>query len=193
MGFPSKHTGLGCHFLLQGIFPTQGSNLHLLHRQVDSLPLIYQESSKEHVKKRQRALNSGWIIQKQNSTVPHFGEASPSILKRRPASPFTSHATTDRSHRPFVPRFLPLVSATLRLADLKATANNQLSETAFLPMYPQHRELNPCSTHARKKYILSFQTQSQLSSKHHRWIQGDWERKAFENHKGSKCIWLASS
>ena len=24
--FPSKNTGVGCHFLLQGIFPTQGSN-----------------------------------------------------------------------------------------------------------------------------------------------------------------------
>ena len=28
--FPGKNTGIGCHFLLQGIFPTQGSNLHLL-------------------------------------------------------------------------------------------------------------------------------------------------------------------
>ena len=28
---PGKSTGVGCHFLLQGIFPTQGSNLHLLH------------------------------------------------------------------------------------------------------------------------------------------------------------------
>ena len=27
---PSKHTGMCCHFLLQGIFLTQGSNLHLL-------------------------------------------------------------------------------------------------------------------------------------------------------------------
>ena len=39
---PSKNTGAGCCFLLQGIFPTQGSNLyllHLLHWQVDSLPL----------------------------------------------------------------------------------------------------------------------------------------------------------
>ena len=26
-----KTTGVGCHFLLQGIFPTQGSNLGLLH------------------------------------------------------------------------------------------------------------------------------------------------------------------
>ena len=27
---PGKDTGVGCHFLLQGIFPTQGSNLCLL-------------------------------------------------------------------------------------------------------------------------------------------------------------------
>ena len=38
--FPGKKTGVGCHFLLQGIFPTQGSNLHLLKRQVNSLPLM---------------------------------------------------------------------------------------------------------------------------------------------------------
>ena len=30
---------LECHFLLQGIFPTQGSNLCLLHWQAGSLPL----------------------------------------------------------------------------------------------------------------------------------------------------------
>ena len=40
-GFPGKNTGVGCHFLLQGIFPTQGSNLHLLHWQADSLPLSH--------------------------------------------------------------------------------------------------------------------------------------------------------
>ena len=28
--FLGKNTGVGCHFLLQGIFLTQGSNLHLL-------------------------------------------------------------------------------------------------------------------------------------------------------------------
>ena len=42
--FPGKNTGVGCHFLLQGIFLTQGSNphlLHLLHWQVDSLPLCH--------------------------------------------------------------------------------------------------------------------------------------------------------
>ena len=28
--FPGNNTGVGCHFLLQGIFPTQGLNPHLL-------------------------------------------------------------------------------------------------------------------------------------------------------------------
>ena len=41
--FPGKNAGVGvgCHFLLQGIVPTQGSKLclfHLLDWQVDSLP-----------------------------------------------------------------------------------------------------------------------------------------------------------
>ena len=35
--FPGKNSGVGCHFLLQGIFPAQGLNLPLLHWQVDSL------------------------------------------------------------------------------------------------------------------------------------------------------------
>ena len=39
--FPGKNTEVGCHFLHQGIFPTQESNPHLLHWQADSLPLSY--------------------------------------------------------------------------------------------------------------------------------------------------------
>ena len=34
---PGKNTGVGCHFLLLGIFPTQGLNLCILHWQADSL------------------------------------------------------------------------------------------------------------------------------------------------------------
>ena len=40
--FSGKYIGAGCHFLLQGSFPTQGSNpclLRLLNWQADSLPL----------------------------------------------------------------------------------------------------------------------------------------------------------
>ena len=42
--FPGKNTGMGCQFLLQGIFLTQGPNPHLLcllHWKVDSLLLSY--------------------------------------------------------------------------------------------------------------------------------------------------------
>ena len=35
--FPGKNTGVGCHFLLQGILPTQELNLRLLHWQAGSL------------------------------------------------------------------------------------------------------------------------------------------------------------
>ena len=44
---PGENIGVGCYFLLQGIFPTQGPNpdlLGLLHWQVDSLPLSHQGS-----------------------------------------------------------------------------------------------------------------------------------------------------
>ena len=36
-----KNPGVGCHFLLQGIFLKQGSNAQLLHWQVNSLPLSH--------------------------------------------------------------------------------------------------------------------------------------------------------
>ena len=41
---PGKSTGVGCHALLQGIYPTQGSNWHLLgflHWQMESWPLCH--------------------------------------------------------------------------------------------------------------------------------------------------------
>ena len=40
--FPGNNTGVGCHFLLQGIFLTQESNPRLLRWQVDSLALSHQ-------------------------------------------------------------------------------------------------------------------------------------------------------
>ena len=42
--FPSQKPGVGCYFLLPGIFPSQGSTprlLHLLHWQVDSFLLSH--------------------------------------------------------------------------------------------------------------------------------------------------------
>ena len=46
-GSPGKNTRVGCHFLLQGSFPSQELNpclVHLLHWKADSLPLSHQGS-----------------------------------------------------------------------------------------------------------------------------------------------------
>ena len=40
--FPGKSTGVSCHFLLQGIFLTQGSNPGLLHCRQTLYPLSHQ-------------------------------------------------------------------------------------------------------------------------------------------------------
>ena len=47
MDSPGKNTGVGCHSLLQGIFPTQGSNLGLLHcmQILYHLSLIFPQTS----------------------------------------------------------------------------------------------------------------------------------------------------
>ena len=65
-GFPSKNTRVGCHFLLQGIFLTKGSNLYLLcllHWQADSLPLHHlgskHYSSEGQLVSRQTTETSG--------------------------------------------------------------------------------------------------------------------------------------
>ena len=44
---PGKNTGVGCHFLSQEIFLTEGSNPCVWHWQVDSLPLSHQGSPKD--------------------------------------------------------------------------------------------------------------------------------------------------
>ena len=42
--FQARITGVGCHFLLQGIFLTQGLNPRVLHWQAGSLPLSHPGS-----------------------------------------------------------------------------------------------------------------------------------------------------
>ena len=42
--FPGKNTGMGCHFPLQGMFPTQGSNPGLLHCRQTLSCLSYQRT-----------------------------------------------------------------------------------------------------------------------------------------------------
>ena len=44
--FPGKITGVGCHSLLQGIFPTQGLNLGLLNCRQTLYRLSHKEASR---------------------------------------------------------------------------------------------------------------------------------------------------
>ena len=65
--FPGKNTGVGCRFLLQGIFPTQGLNLGLLHcRQSPALQADFLPTE-----------SSGTIP--ANSTLCHIHELSISV------------------------------------------------------------------------------------------------------------------
>ena len=61
MRFSGKTTGVGCHALLQGIFLTWGSNLHLLHLphwQVGSLPQAPPEKPPFSLHKKQKILQT---------------------------------------------------------------------------------------------------------------------------------------
>ena len=49
-GIFQARTRVGCLFLLQGIFPIQGSNPGVLNWQVDSLLLSYQEALQSHLR-----------------------------------------------------------------------------------------------------------------------------------------------
>ena len=70
--FPGENTGVGCPALLQGIFPTRGLNLCLLHWQVGYLPLSHQGSphlarvlANKHLEEKiAKDLEFGWGFQK---------------------------------------------------------------------------------------------------------------------------------
>ena len=54
--FLGKNAEVSCHFLLQGIFPSQGSNPCLLHQQADSLLLSHQGIGEKLIKTKKFSL-----------------------------------------------------------------------------------------------------------------------------------------
>ena len=67
--FPGNNTGVGCHFLLQGIFPTQGSNPGLLHCRQMLLPseppgksLLESKEHQFQVKKKKKSHFLEWVV-----------------------------------------------------------------------------------------------------------------------------------
>ena len=81
--FPRKNTGMGSHFLLQEIFLTERSNLHLLHLlhwKADFLPLYYLGSPcqitikvSKHILSMYFILISSWSRAKSWQISPNSG------------------------------------------------------------------------------------------------------------------------
>ena len=70
---PGKNTGVGCHFLLKGIFPTQGSNLGLLHCRQILYQLSYQGRFRGHIYLSLHCVPIGNISEDESSlnSLPH--------------------------------------------------------------------------------------------------------------------------
>ena len=84
--FPGKNTGVGCHFLLQRILLTQGSNPGLLHWQVKSLLLSHQGSPlfsvyREHFLYLIYNVFFSFDSLKQDSFFPFDGEKKLRLIK----------------------------------------------------------------------------------------------------------------
>ena len=89
---PGKNTGVGCHFLLQGIFPIQGLTPCLLHWQVGSSPLRHREDfSISSYTLSQSNLGTPPLLRKSHCLIqpPKSGEFIPS-----PGGPFQGVKST---------------------------------------------------------------------------------------------------
>ena len=81
--FSGKNTGVGCRFLLQGIFPTEGSNpplLSLLHWQANYLPLV--PPGKPHAAAAAKSLQSCPTLCDPRDRSPP-GSPDPGLLQAR--------------------------------------------------------------------------------------------------------------
>ena len=86
--FPGKSTGVGCHFLLQGIFPTQGLTPGLLHCRQTLYHLSYQGRLlfKENIIKCQRGIKWKWSEKKQTWKEPSFPNLGTQVFKNSPST-----------------------------------------------------------------------------------------------------------
>ena len=105
--FPGKNTGVDCHFLLQGIFLTQGLNPHLLCLplwQADSLSLTPPDFRK-HLRK---SPTDKWRVQTASPGRRHKTRVSQVQLSRLSCITITptskSHSKEGQLHRTLPPQ-----------------------------------------------------------------------------------------
>jgi len=79
---PGKSTGVGCHFLLQGIFPIQGLNLNILgflHWQRGSLSLAPPGKPYAQARCPKNSKNRGTTFNPESTTLHHPEEERVSV------------------------------------------------------------------------------------------------------------------
>ena len=85
---PGKNTGVDCHVLLQGIFPTHGLNprlLHFLHRQARCLPLV-PPGSRGYNPQGHRELDTTGIAQPKKKKSDQWGNTWVYVCRGRNSS-----------------------------------------------------------------------------------------------------------
>ena len=93
---PGKNSGVGCHFLLQGIFPTQGLNLHLLYWQADSYHGATREDQKREVVLPKAFTTRGWGLRKSSAQIQSLTLFQPAVPSAVPLSPTLALRCSDR-------------------------------------------------------------------------------------------------
>ena len=110
-----KNTRVGCHFLLQGIFPTQGSNLHLLlplHWQEDSSPLRHLGNPKAKCHLPTQALKQFFhpLFPGIDLHAPGNCWVIDQILRVEPRTMHNAHVTWARKNTMFIcGSFIPVI------------------------------------------------------------------------------------
>ena len=88
MEFPSKNTGVSCHFLLQGIFLTPGLNLGLLHCRQFLYCVSHQENGADNQNlRRTKEENPCRALSQQMPTIYRCSKNSYTV-------PCSSHGVT---------------------------------------------------------------------------------------------------
>ena len=127
--FPGKNTGVGCHFLLQRIFPIQGSNPRLLcplHCRRVLYPLSHQGSPQNLCDE----LSKYWLGRKNREDPAHF-------VSEPPGAPCCTEFSGRARHRPQPAPSFPWVRGD---AGARPVLTGKTAPGWMLTAHPTHRE-----------------------------------------------------
>ena len=135
---------MGCYFLLQGIFPTQGLNPHLLHQQANSLPVSHLGSPDDEM----RAFKDECHVMFLRL-----------VWKKRPPENMNTHL--ELSHDGLAPSLPGEASSRLQKPDCISSLlreGSEVSQTSCLPTWDSQRLFWEAGVDCRDAAGLSLAT-----------------------------------